>query len=81
MGFPEFLCISASKLIQIVFFIFLDGLAFKMEHGFQRTEMGRQAYAMNLAIITQAVLRTVCEFSMHPCPLLSVSLTLAQNPQ
>lgn len=30
-----------------------------MEHGFQRTEMGRQAYAMNLAIITQAVLRTV----------------------
>lgn len=39
--------------------MFLDGLAFKMEHGFQRTEMGRQAYAMNLAIITQAVLRTV----------------------
>jgi hypothetical protein len=35
------------------------GLAFKMEHGFQRTEMGRQAYTMNLAIITQAVLRTV----------------------
>lgn len=30
-----------------------------MEHGFQRTEMGRQAYSMNLAIITQAVLRTV----------------------
>lgn len=30
-----------------------------MEHGFQRTEMGKQAYAMNLAIITQAVLRTV----------------------
>lgn len=35
------------------------GLAFKMEHGFQRTEMGRQAYTMNLQIITQAVLRTV----------------------
>ena len=30
-----------------------------MEHGFQRTEMGKQAYAMTLAIITQAVLRTV----------------------
>lgn len=37
----------------------LDGLAFKMEHGFQKTSMGQQAYAMNLAIITQAVLRTV----------------------
>ena len=35
------------------------GLAFKMEHGFQRTEMGQQAYAANLAIISQAVLRTV----------------------
>tara|TARA_E500000331_G_scaffold356406_1_gene414674 strand:- start:1908 stop:2162 length:255 start_codon:yes stop_codon:yes gene_type:complete len=35
------------------------GLAFKMEHGFQRTEMGRQAYTMNLQIITQAVLRWV----------------------
>lgn len=30
-----------------------------MEHGFQKTSMGQQAYAMNLAIITQAVLRTV----------------------
>jgi len=35
------------------------GLAFKMEHGFQRTEMGQQAYTQNLAIISQAVLRTV----------------------
>jgi hypothetical protein len=35
------------------------GLAFKMEHGFQRTEMGQQAYIANLQIITQAVLRTV----------------------
>jgi len=39
--------------------IFTDGLAFKMEHGFQRTEMGKQAYIANLAIISQAVLRTV----------------------
>ena len=30
-----------------------------MEHGFQRTEMGQQAYTQNLAIISQAVLRTV----------------------
>ena len=33
--------------------------AFKMEHGFQKTQMGQQAYNMNLSIITQAVLRTV----------------------
>lgn len=41
------------------------GLAFKMEHGFQRTEMGRQAYAMNLAIITQAVRPLFVSF-WHP---------------
>jgi len=41
------------------------GLAFKMEHGFQKTEMGQQAYFANLAIISQAVLRTVRDY-WHP---------------